>query len=317
MPTDCRTLFRTAFLLIAIVGVVKSAYGQSNDAAIVDQFFPESLISESDTDFNNGGLPPVRHTSFVAADLNGTGQADFLVAAYTNGSSAVVRVLRRQGTSATLVAEPALPLMGGIIPEVSLVDLDGDSRPEIVVHYSAATGGYSAWIFKWTGTALTVFGPTEMDDGDVTTVLHDVGFRDVTGDGIPEILNPPEHKASDLTTTVYQLVGGAYTQISTKIYESRSFIRRTATPQTETITFDLVDPTMSYVMLIRNGDDAGADRASSVQITLNGNEVAGTSQFNQQVQVYRLPITVSDSNTLSVRFAGQPQSQIWLAIVTE
>jgi len=41
MPTDCRTLFRTAFLLIAIVGVVKSAYSQSNDAAIVDQFFPE------------------------------------------------------------------------------------------------------------------------------------------------------------------------------------------------------------------------------------------------------------------------------------
>src|SRR5437667_11115323 len=75
MPTDCRTLFRTAFLLIAIVGVVKSAYSQSGDAAIVDQFFPESLISESQTDFNNGGLLPVRRLDVMPA-LNVTNDAN-------------------------------------------------------------------------------------------------------------------------------------------------------------------------------------------------------------------------------------------------
>jgi hypothetical protein len=114
----------------------------------------------------------------------------------------VVRVLRKTGSSATLVSEPMLPLMGGIIPEVSLIDLDGDTRPEILVRYSAATGGFSSWIFKWTGSVLTSFGPTQTDeDGDVTTALNDVGFLDVTGDGIPELLNPPEFKSDDITTT--------------------------------------------------------------------------------------------------------------------
>src|SRR6266704_1482288 len=53
-----------------------------------------------------------------------------------------------------------------------------------------------------------------------------------------------------------QLVGGEFTQISNKIYASKRFIRRTGSPQTYTITFDLVDPTIAYVIVFFFNDAA-------------------------------------------------------------
>ena len=138
-------------------------------------------------------LLSVQFFDFIAADLDSTGTADFLVAAYTNGFSGIVRVLRKQNGSATIAAEPVLPLMGGIYPSVSLVDLDNDLRPEVVVNLTSATGSSADWIFKWTGSGLNLLGPSQVQsDGNISTLLGDAAFVDLDGDGVPEILNPPE-----------------------------------------------------------------------------------------------------------------------------
>jgi hypothetical protein len=309
-------ILRPILLLLAMSqAVIPSSRQQSNDAVLVEQFFPPSLVSESEARFSRGGPPPTRYTDFVAADLDVTGQADFLVAAYTNSFSAVVRVLRKQNNSATLVAEPTLPLMGGIVPRVSLVNLDVDARPEIAVHFSSASGGSASWIFKWTGSALSVFSPFKIeDDGNITTMLYGASFEDLTGDGIPEILNPPERTFFENPTTVYQLVNGAYALTSLRLYYMQPFVRTTSTPITETKAFSVTDPTQPHVLIICNGDEEGEKRASSVEITLNGTAVAGASQFNQQVRALQIPVTVTDTNTLSVRFAGAPESEILIVI---
>lgn len=319
-PVILRTLILPLTLVIIgiLLAVLPSSSQQSDDAAIIEQFFPPSLASQSEARFSRGGPRPTKHSDFVAADLDGTTNSDYLVAGYTNGFSGVVRVLRKQNNSATLVGESALPLMGGILPNVSLVNLDADARPEIVVHFSSAPGGSSSWIFKWTGSALSLFGPVKIEeDGNVTTMLYDASFEDLTGDGIPEILNPPERTFPDDPTTVYQLVGVTYALTSMKLYYLQPFVRRTSAPVTETKTFSVTDPTQQYVLIISNGDEGGEKRASSVEITLNGTSVAGTSQFNQQVRVLQIPITVTDTNTLSVRFAGAPESEILISIGTQ
>jgi hypothetical protein len=316
--TITNVIVHIALAFVAILAVAYPAMSQASDQDLVDQFYPPQLTADAAADFNNGGPEPSHFSDFIEADLNGTGRADFLIAAYTNGFSGVVRVLQKQGTSATLVAEPALPLIFSIYPHVSLQDLDNDGRPEIIVNFSAPTATSADWIFKWTGRSLNLFGPSLTDaNGNVTTTLGDAVFHDLTGDGIPEILNPPERTFVDDPITVNQLVGGSYTLTTTKIYYLQTFVCTTGAPQTDTETFSIADPTASYVLIISNGDSSGTNRASSVQITLNGNGVAVPSQFNNQVQALQIPIAVSDSNSISVRFAGTPSSEMTIAIATQ
>ena len=176
------------FVTVIALGLSPVAFAQTNEE-IVNQFFPESLIEDSEREFANGGLAPFRASAFGVADLNGTGE-EFLVAAYTNGFSAGIRVLRRQGTTTLLVDEPILRLLGGIYPFVRFIDLDNDGRPEVVTSFTSARGRAANWVFKWNGAALDFIGPSVVDEhGDPSSVLVEAGFRDLDGDGILEIIN--------------------------------------------------------------------------------------------------------------------------------
>lgn len=161
------------------------------DEQIVQQFFPQRLIDESGDDFAKGGPPPFQTFDFAAADLNGTGNADFIVAVYSNGFSGVIRVLQKQNDAFQLVDEPDIPSMGGDFPEVRLLDLNNDERPEVIASFASARGPTEDWVFKWDGTELSLFGPTEIDALGIThTLLSDASFIDLNGDGVVEIINP-------------------------------------------------------------------------------------------------------------------------------
>src|SRR5262249_3077124 len=127
---------------------------------LVRQFFPQWLITEANADFAQGGPPPFQAFAYADADLDGTGARDFIVAAYSNGFSGAVVVLRKQATSAVQVAAPSFPLMGGIYPNVTMLDVDNDGRPEAIVSFSSARGSGADWILKWNGTTLQSIGPT-------------------------------------------------------------------------------------------------------------------------------------------------------------
>ena len=179
------------FVTVIALGLSPAAFAQT-DEEIVNQFFPEFLIEESEEREAGGGPAPFRASAFGVADLNGTGE-EFIVAAYTNGFSAGIRVLRRQGTTTLLVDEPILRLLGGTFPFVKLIDLDNDGRPEVVTSFSSARGHLADWVFKWNGATLDLIGPSTVDEhGDVSTLLSEAGFRDLDGDGILEIINSPQ-----------------------------------------------------------------------------------------------------------------------------
>jgi hypothetical protein len=311
-------LIAAAVILTTFVSVSEAQ--QSGDDALVAQFFPRPLIDESVSDFNSGGPPPFQTSNYVAADLDGTGIAQYLVAAYTNGFSAVARVIKKQGTTGSVVAEPPLPLMAGVYPFVDLVDLDGDGRPEVVITLTSAAGFDADWIFKWDGLNLNSIGPSEVGtDGNTSTILGDADFVDLNGNGILDIINPPEPiNLSDAPNTdpftVFALSGGTYvsTGITFDYYET--FARATGAPVAVTRTFSSANPNTAYVMTIANGDGHGGNRVSSADVYLNGYQIVGPSAFNQQVSVLKIPISVAASNTLAVTLKSAPGSQLTIGI---
>jgi len=169
----------TLILLASTPALVRGSLNQT-DKDLVNQFFPDFLIEESEEDFAKGGPAPFRTSAFAVADLGGTG-TDLIVAAYTNGFSAAIRVLRREGTAAVLVDEPALPLLAGIFPCVTLLDLNHDGRPpEVITSFSSGRGTGADWVFRWNGSALVFIGPSSVDaNGDVSTLLSGADFIDL------------------------------------------------------------------------------------------------------------------------------------------
>jgi hypothetical protein len=288
---------------------------------LVQQFYPPSLVAESDAEFKAGGPALCQDLAFVEADLNGTGTKDFIVAAYTNCLSAVVRVLQKQGSSAILANEPHLPYMGGIDSQVTLIDLDNDGRPEVAVQFSSGRGAWTDWIFKWKGTALQVIGPTTTEaDGNLETLLGDAVFIDLNGDGILEIIDPPEFNSvpvgSDepITYAVFTMKNRIYVSSGMTFNFFESYFRHQGAPVDSTDHFTVSKPDVPHVMTIVNGDGSGGRRTSSATITLNGRVVAGPNDFIQKVSTLTIPVTLSSRNTVTVRMGGDPGSRLIIGI---
>jgi hypothetical protein len=302
-------LFLTMLVSLVFHLIPAGSQAQQTDEEIAKQFFPQRLIDESAQDFAQGGPEPTQFLDFKVADLNGVGTNDFIVAAYTNGFSGAIRVLRKQGNTASIVSEPNLRLLSGIIPKVQLLDLDKDGRPEIIVSYSSARGPAADWVFKWNGTALNLIGPSVTDaNGDVSTVLSEADFIDLNGDGILEIINPPQDSPG--TFDVFTLDGNRLKSLNF----FGVYIRGKATPLVTTRTFSLVKTDISYLVKAINGDSNGNNRVSSAVITLNGKVVIGPEAFNQKVSQAVTQVTLQSSNTVNVELKSAPASQIILTI---
>jgi len=322
---------------VAIVGLaavlcgVRMAGAQApNDEAIVKSFFPQWLTDESTKDYNAGGPPPFEASASATGDLDGSGRA-FIVAAYTNGASAAVKVLQRQGASAVELAAPEFPLMLGIEPSVELLDLDHDRRPEVIVSFSSFQGAHADWVLRWDGTTLKLIGPQEVDEyGDAGTLLQDALFIDLDGDGVLEIVNTPEDVdpaagPQPLVHDVYSLVNGKYVP-STGLLFFDTFARppkpatdvkgsqaQDAEPNVVTRTF-LMDAPGAYEMIIVNGDDDGTHKVTSAEIELNGVLVASPQTLGGNRRVTTVPVTVEESNTVRALLRGPRQTWLTIAI---
>ncbi len=67
---------------------------------------------------------------------------------------------------------------------------------------------------------------------------------------------------------------------------SKTYIRETGKPYVVTDTFTVADPTAKFTLIVINGKN-DIDRVSSAIIRINGKQVLGPSDFNQQVDVLR------------------------------
>lgn len=299
-----------------------TAQPQPDDDTLVQQFFPQSLIDEAQSDAAAGGPPPFFAHTFALFDFYRTGASDFIVAAYTNGFSAAVRVLRKVAGGASLVAAPVLPLMAGIYPRVSSVDIDGDGIPEAVVSLTSAKGASADWIFKWSGTTLILIGPTVTDaNGDTSTLLRDADFIDLNGDGTLEIISAPQTAPSMPGDTevkaplidVFQLSGTTYSLFE-RLNFFGTFVRRTGAPVAITRTFSVDATDVPYILRITNGGGPGKKRVTSAVIILNGAVLAGPSAFANNMPEIITPVTLQGTNVLSVELRGAPTSQLSISV---
>lgn len=301
------------FMLGSLCASSSFAEASNTDNSIVKEYFPQALTAISDTINAHGGPAPDQYFAYVDADLDGTGTKNYIVAVYSNGYLGEIRILKKQGSNAMVVAStsPWSPRMSGIVPTVRIQDVDGDGRPEVIASFSNMNGATTTdWIWKWDGTALHCISPA----------LYGVDFVDLTGNGkLSAISNDETGQTTSsgfpLDTAIYNLVNGKFVRTGTS-YMFSYFRRYKGPPHRVTQQFAVSNPSGQYELTIVNG--GGTNKlVSSATVQLNGTTVASQKDFNQQAKVIKIPVTLKASNTVTVKLNGAPGSLILLSVGTQ
>ncbi len=311
----------SVLIIVSFGSWIGKAFPQTNEE-VVEQFFPQWLLDESEEDFRKGGPRPFEASAFQLADLDGVGTEHYIVAAYTNGFSAAIRVLKLQDGNATLVSEPNIRLLGGIFPAVKLVDIETDGLPEVVVLFTSFRSSTIDWVFKWTGTELSLIGPSAVDkNGDEYTLLVDSDFVDIDGDGILEIITPPQHgpippgledEIKIDTYKLYSFDGQTY-QLTKSLNYFDTFSPHTGAPVVDRSGFEVQDPGDEFILTIVNGEQ-GKDRVSGAVLRLNGVLIVGPNDLNQEVGQLVREVSVLQDNVVEVELRGEPEGQVTITV---
>jgi len=279
------------------------------DSQVVEAFFPQRLLEESRRDYQQGGPLPFRTSAFVVTDFDNTGS--FIIAAYSNGFSGVIRVLKRVHGTASLVDEPDLAALGGVFPKVQLLDFDGDGRFEVVVSYTSARGPTADWVLRWDGTKLRLFGPAGRDALGVTdTPLSNADFLDIDGDGILEILNPAGADSGARAWQVYRLADRTYVASASLYYVGYFY----PPPAVATDSFAVASPGPGFLLTVINGDRDGGNRVRAGTIRLNGRAVVTPEDLDQRVRTVLRRVSASGVNQIAVTLAGDAGSHVLVTV---
>ncbi len=232
------------------------------------------------------------------ADLDGTGTANYIVAV----SDDRVRVLKTGGGTATVVAEAAPDTMIGSFPQLRLVDLDGDGRPEIVASYPTPRASQSTWIFHWTGRGLTNIGPTVTAGPRHIThsILGLVEFFDVDGDGIPE---PVEFDREDIRIWK-RSSDGAFKVVRNQVAYINRYQRQTAEPELFSGVFNATPGQLLEVIVIVGKGVTGGD------VHVNGHLVFGPSDLKKPTRLLKRTIKTEAVNEVESTVDGKPGAAI-------
>ena len=97
----------------------------------------------------------------------------------------------------------------------------------------------------------------------------------------------------------------------------QSHTRGTGSPVTVTNAFTVLNPNTTYALQIYNGGltDGEFEKVSSSVISINGVQVVGPNEFNQNVALIERPVTLATSNQLSVELRGKPGGGITVQII--
>ena len=97
----------------------------------------------------------------------------------------------------------------------------------------------------------------------------------------------------------------------------QDYTRATGDPVTVATNFSVLNPNTQYTLKAFNGglQNTSTELVSSTVVTLNGVQVLGPSNFNQNVTEVDVPVTLQGSNTLAVQVRGQPGGLLTIQIV--
>lgn len=278
------------------------------DEALVASLYPDSLVAEI-----QDPADLERSWRFQRADLDGTGTPTYIVALYSNGIRAVLRVINAVGNTGTVVAAPADPTLDPYHMSMQLVDLDGDGKPEILLS-SGSMRRTANWIFAWRSAALVLISPARtLKDGTHVSLIPDVRLVDVDGDGRPELLTRDISTGID---TTYKLVAGAYQRTSDTLFSS-DFERSTGEPNywdiVAGLTLGAADVKSRYELRVINGAPTGVP-ATSATITLNGKVIFKPADFKNALVTLTALTNLAADNELEVDLAGAPKSSFRIVI---
>jgi hypothetical protein len=93
----------------------------------------------------------------------------------------------------------------------------------------------------------------------------------------------------------------------TPAFGPRQYSRIAGPPQTFTETFQHCGTAQCQIVVV-NGNADGSNRMSSASIVLNGMEIAGPNDFNQNVAKIVKPLVLGDQNQLTIRLTSKPGS---------
>lgn len=97
----------------------------------------------------------------------------------------------------------------------------------------------------------------------------------------------------------------------------KDYVRGTGSPVTMTDTFTVLSPSTQYVLKAYNGGltNSPTELVSSSVVTLNGVQVLGPNNFNQNVTEVDVPVTLQSANALTVQVRGSPGGVLTIQIV--
>ncbi len=96
----------------------------------------------------------------------------------------------------------------------------------------------------------------------------------------------------------------------------KTYIRETQKPKVVTDNFTVADLSGTFALVVKNGKD-GNNRVSSAVIQINGKQILGPSDFNEQVDLVTRDFTLELSNEITVELSSKPGSFIVVNIIAE
>src|SRR5258707_3826224 len=121
-----------------------------------------------------------------------------------------------------------------------------------------------------------------------------------------------------LAIGAFLLVGTTSARAGTfTAFGPQDFTRGTGAPVTVTTSFSVRNPNTQYTLKVFNGglQDTQTELVSSGFVTVNGVQVVGPSNFNQNVAEVDVPVTLQGSNTIAVQVRGQPGGLLTIEII--
>lgn len=105
---------------------------------------------------------------------------------------------------------------------------------------------------------------------------------------------------------------GTFTAFGPETYR-----RDTGAPVTIVKSFSVLNPNTSYVLRVHNGgmEDGDFEKVSSSTITMNGTEVLGPNDLNQNVTIVEKPVTLRSANEIAVQVRGKPGGAIAVEVI--
>ena len=287
------------FIVVALLAGSGAVAQGCDYRDVVLEHFPSTI--------RQGTAPSQHAVDWACADFDGSGVRGTLVAAYSNGEAAVVRVLATSGTDWQVIAEA--DAVAGREPEVTALDLDGDHRDEIIVAAMHTSQVKEYTIFRFEKGHLTDITPVP----PARTVDPDLGiseFLDMDGDGRLEMVST--YRCEGCPSDVFALrQNGTFAFIGSPVY-IRRYARVAGEPKTINDSFDVANPQGSYEMLI--GVQGDVPVASAI-VQLNGVRVVSPADLHKGVTLLRVNnIPILPQNAISVELRGDPKSAIVLTI---